>query len=334
MVLLRKYPTTLLFILYLTNRLKKRSIDNPYITDNLLYGDPILELNPPTSRIIYNNVNGLDLSNNSATLETMFDYMYMHNVDVACMSETNAHWKNQRCKNTMYSVVRQFWKRFHITTSETSTPWPSIYKPGGTATITTTNLSSRITSSGEDPHGLGRWSYITFGSTNKVQLTIVNAYRTCKQTSNTGVSTAHLQQWDILEERNQESENIRYKMLEDLMLFINEIKSITHEVLLLVDANEDFISSECGLSKFTQSTNMTDPIFNKHGNHLEPNTHKNGVSRIDYAFCTPHLEKFIIRCGITPFDLFTSSDHRGLYLDINMFSIFKRFIHFTSYIRV
>ena len=65
---------------------------------------------------------------------------------------------------------------------------------------------------------------------------------------------------------------------------------------------------------------MTDPIFNKHGNHLEPNTHKNGVSRIDYAFCTPHLEKFIIRCGITPFDLFTSSDHRDLYLDVKKLS--------------
>ena len=31
----------------------------------------------------------------------------------------------------------------------------------------------------------------------------------------------HLQQWDILEDRNQESENIRCKMLEDLMLFTN-----------------------------------------------------------------------------------------------------------------
>ena len=39
--------------------IQKESIDNPYITDNLLYGDPITEQNYPTSRIIYNNVNGL-----------------------------------------------------------------------------------------------------------------------------------------------------------------------------------------------------------------------------------------------------------------------------------
>ena len=45
-----------------------------------------------------------------------------------------------------------FGKIFHLTTSETSTPWPSIYKPGGITTITTTDLSLRITSSGEDSH--------------------------------------------------------------------------------------------------------------------------------------------------------------------------------------
>ena len=71
--------------------IQRQSIDNPYIIDNFLDGDPITEQNSPTSRIIYNNVNGLDLSTNSAILETMCDYMYMHNVDVACMSETNAH---------------------------------------------------------------------------------------------------------------------------------------------------------------------------------------------------------------------------------------------------
>ena len=67
-------------------------------------------------------MNGLDLSTHSATLETMCDYIYKNDVDVACMSETNAHWKNQRCYNIMYGVVRNVLKRFHLTTSENSTP--------------------------------------------------------------------------------------------------------------------------------------------------------------------------------------------------------------------
>ena len=105
-------------------------------------------------------------------------------------------------------------------------------------------------------------------------------------------------------------------MLQDLIIVTNELISPNHEVILLVDTNEAFIFSECGLSKITRKTNITDPIFNKHGSHLESNTHKSGISRIYYAFCNPHIKKFIIRCEITLFDLFTSSDHRGLYLDV------------------
>ena len=112
-------------------------------------------------------------------------------------------------------------------------------------------------------------------------------------------------------------------MLQDLIIFTNELISPNHEVILLVDVNEAFISSECRLSKLTRKTNITDPIFNQNGSHLEPNTHKSGISRIDYAFCTTHVEKFTIRCGITPYDLFTSSDHRGFYLDVNFFSYLK-----------
>ena len=50
-------------------------------------------------------------------------------------------------------------------------------------------------------------------------------------------------------------------MIQDLIIFTNELISPTHEVILLVDANEAFISSECGLTKLTRKTNLTDPIF-------------------------------------------------------------------------
>ena len=48
-----------------------------------------------------------------------------------------------------------------VTTAETNLPWYSIYKPGGTAIITDNLINSRKTQSGEDNHGLGRWSFIT-----------------------------------------------------------------------------------------------------------------------------------------------------------------------------
>ena len=114
-------------------------------------------------------------------------------------------------------------------------------------------------------------------------------------------------------------------MIQDLIVFINDLSSPHHEVILLLDANETFISSECVLSKLTRKTSITDPIFNKRGNNLKPNTYKRGISRIDFCFCTPHIKDFIISCEMTPFDLFTSSDHRGIYLDVNILAYWRNF---------
>ena len=66
-------------------------------------------------------------------------------------------------------------------------------------------------------------------------------------------------------------------MITYLFVFINDLRSSNDEVILLIDANEAFISRECGIFKLTKQTYITDPIFNKHGINLESNTYK-GVS--------------------------------------------------------
>ena len=38
--------------------------------------------------------------------------------------------------------------------------------------------------------------------------------------------------------KNQEIDNIRLKMIQDLIVFINDLRSPKHQVILLIDANE------------------------------------------------------------------------------------------------
>ena len=64
-------------------------------------------------------------------------------------------------------------------------------------------------------------------------------------------------------------------------------------------------------------------MFNNHSSNLEPNTYKGDTLRKDYCFCTPHIEDFIISCGANPFDLFISSNHREIFLDVNLLSYQK-----------
>ena len=85
---------------------------------------------------------------------------------------------------------------------------------------------------------------MTYGGKSKKKVTIISAYRTCKPNDNQGVSTAHSRQWDILEEHQQEHENIRDKMINDLIDFVQSLSDRSHEIIVCIDTNEEFIPGQ------------------------------------------------------------------------------------------
>ena len=116
-----------------------------------------------------------------------------------------------------------------------------LYQPRGTAVITTNVISPRITDSGVDPHEMGLWSYITINGRNKKKLTIISTYRACKtRIQESGPSTVFTQQWDFIEERRDTTIDVRQQIIKDLTQFIVSLTVQHHEVVLSIDANEDF----------------------------------------------------------------------------------------------
>ena len=127
--------------------------------------------------------------------------------------------RNQHPRETWKSlprfnqVLNQFWGRRDISTSDTITPYKSIYKAGESVIISTSNIASTIIKSGEDEGILGHWLYITYSGKNQTKVTTILVYRPCVPNENQGVSTTHSQKWDILEERQQEHESLRKKKI-------------------------------------------------------------------------------------------------------------------------
>ena len=102
--------------------------------------------------------------------------------------------------------------------------WKVLYKPGGITIITQQLLCHGITYSGQDLHRLGRWSYITITSRVTSIITIISAYYICEIfIKNADPTTNAMQQWQILEERDQEHEDNRHKIIIDLFSFINSL---------------------------------------------------------------------------------------------------------------
>jgi hypothetical protein len=54
-----------------------------------------------------------------------------------------------------------------------------------------------------------------------------------------------------------------------------------------------------------------------HGIDGELETYSRGNKRLDYAFGSQLLNDSIIRIGYTPYNFVITSDHRGLFIDLN-----------------
>ena len=116
-------------------------------------------------------------------------------------------------------------------------------------------------------------------------------------------------------------------MIKDLFNTINKIQSTCHHVIFLIDTNESFISLEKCISSLVEYTKMLDPITNKHGTRDDLNTYKRGSQIIHYILYTNELTPFIKHYDILSFDFITTSDHRSLYIDIDLALFIKYPLH-------
>ena len=116
--------------------------------------------------------------------------------NIIALSETQTAWEHHTVRNMVKKEIRTVDRYGGMIGSSSSAATASVVKPGGTATMWDGNWSSRIIDNGQDPHKLGRWSYITINGRGTSKLCIITLYRCCKgQTTNTaGINTSYMQQ--------------------------------------------------------------------------------------------------------------------------------------------
>jgi formylmethanofuran dehydrogenase subunit D len=72
----------------------------------------------------------------------------------------------------------------------------SSYKPGGTLSAAVGPWANRVVKSGQDGTGCGRWTYLTYALKEYSYMTVITAYRVCKQ-HEPGPKTAYMQEHTI-----------------------------------------------------------------------------------------------------------------------------------------
>jgi hypothetical protein len=99
------------------------------------------------------------------------------------------------------------------------------------------------------------------------------------------------------------------------------------EIILLIDANEEIGSKPGGISSAIARNGLYDIIANQHNTKDCPNTYIRGTKRIDYIFGTEKVMKHCQNSGVLPFCYGYPSDHRAIYIRVDMNSILKTEVH-------
>jgi hypothetical protein len=161
----------------------------PSNATNLPFDDDIQE-NTEGETIIFHNINGMKYSTNwFQIMRTMKEI----NADVFGFAEINQQ-LNHGNKIKWYDTIRKHFYYSRSIHSESNIRTDTTYKPGGTITTITGKWQARVSKTGVDRRGLGRWSFLKLTSKKK-SLVIITAYRPC---ISNGPTTSWMQQWTLL----------------------------------------------------------------------------------------------------------------------------------------
>jgi hypothetical protein len=236
------------------------------------------------------------------------------NVDIFGFAEMNRTLNG--CEKQIWNNIRKFFYYSRLTHSESNITMEN-YKPGGTITMIIGKWQSRITAQGQDERGLGRWSFAQINSKRK-SLVIIMAYRPC---ASRGPTTAWMQQWTLLREKGDPNPDPIKQFYKDLEEFLQGWINKKCEILLMLDANETLGEKPGGISLVFGKTGLVDLLQHCHPHEVSQNTYARGTKQIDYIMGTAGVRDHCKQAGILPFGTGYNSDHRALFIVLDIESI-------------
>ena len=167
-------------------------------------------------------------------------------------------------------------------------------------------VTHRISGSGADERGLGRWSWLLLKGKDKVQIRVITAYQPNLSKMVTQCGSVYSQQRIQLLATNEEKCPLEV-FRNDLIKQIKSWIKMKNKIILMIDANENVRTGP--LSTALENLGLKSAVRSKHGN-----------------FCpaTPGIR--INKSGYLPFGD-GPGDHRAVYVDLCQDSLFGGEFH-------
>ena len=286
--------------------LHKRNIT---IEDAETFGHEMGSKDESTFRVVFHNVNCFPIDYRDPKSREAISQLYKSEADVYAMAEIGLNWGSIDAGDQWYHRVRGHLpvksslanNKHQVTTTKKQF--------GGVAVCVLGDSVHKVRSKGNDPTGLGRWTWSLLEGKQHHLTRIVSVYR---PSISSGENTVDAQHTDYLRS-NDDLRSPRQAIYEDLQTQINVWKASGENIIICIDANENIL--EGATRQFFQENDMEEAILSTHPNKPSPATCNKNEHRvsIDGIFCTRGL--IPVAAGYRPFNEGPKSDHRILWVD-------------------
>jgi exonuclease III len=277
-------------------------------------------------RICGVNINGISKDLQWLDWELLLRDMYNLQIDILGVVEPNINFNNHSVMLQLKDIAKKQDRGLQLSTSCSNQLNSSIKKMGGTMTIMGGRWAGRKQLMSSDKKG--RWSQITLAGTRGKHVTIITAYRVCKQKGGVGTMIYHQQQLDF-EEDNSRNVQLRKQFCTDMVALVRQLHSDNHTVVLLGDFNDDLnlesgqvtnMLLDCGLKNTIHVTRGDDTIL--------PPTYSRGRKCLDMIAITDDAttpSSLVKRAGFFPYYHYFHTDHRAIFCDLDTKLLFGHF---------
>ena len=289
------------------------------------YGDPIIYKAAGTTRFMHQNVKGLTHTTGGEDYNYYLSWMASFSVDVFGMSETNTSWQQPHLQSDFRSRVQRQFRygktSFGFPSEEVDPSHPNeTFQAGGNLQVVQGRLTTTV--SGKeiiDSSGLGRWCGLTFEGKRGQKFSVITAYRVCESSiSNAPLGSAFHREYSYFQDQGELRPQPRRRFLQDIKGAIKLLQSDNHSILLMLDANA-VLESDLPFMDMVNDLELND----LHQVGAAPSTYIGSANRrIDYMLGCPNILKVVTRQGSLGYFEGPHSDHRGLYVDLDLTKLF------------
>jgi hypothetical protein len=188
---------------------------------NKPHGDLMQQKKPGYSRAYFINPSGISYHRGLLDFAEILQSLRDNDIDVFGLSEMNVDVRKPEVRKQCEDLVAEWYGNSLFASSTSTLPSKNPYKPGDTCMGITNELCGRYQTSGSDPKGLGRWSFIKMYRKDGNSLVVITGYRVCDASLSTvGASTAFHQQCHLLRMAGNKTPNPRKQFMTDLTVEI------------------------------------------------------------------------------------------------------------------